>query len=367
MGAVSSTYRSYFDPETEVRIVMVGNNNAGKTTIMYQLKVGLFVNTIPTTGFILETIHYKNFALSIWEIGIRNNTAFLWRRYAEQAVGVIFVVDSYDVDRIGEANEDLRRTLNELDGLGLPKIPLLVYANKQESRTAMSVADVRDQLDLKSLQDREWHIQGSSATMNDGLWEGLDWLLAQIKEDMKKNAGLPTNSLLIGLDAAGKTTILYSLKFEGCGITTPTIGFNVEVITHNDFNLTIWDVCGQGRMRRLWRHYFQDIIGLMFVVDSNDTSRMSDAKEELWRVLRELSEAGLPEIPLLVYANKQDLATSMTVAEVRDTLDMKSIQGREWHIQGSNALMGDGLIEGLEWYIAQVQDNMKRKVNTAAK
>jgi small GTP-binding protein len=189
MGAASSTYRSYFDPETEIRIIMVGNNNAGKTTIMYQLKVGLFVNTIPTTGFKVETIHYKNFALSIWEIGIRNNTAFLWRQYAEQAVGVIFVVDSYDVDRIGEANGDLRRTLNELDELGLPKLPLLVYANKQESRAAMSVADVRDQLGLKSVQDREWHIQGSSATMNDGLWEGLDWLLAQVKEDMKKNAG----------------------------------------------------------------------------------------------------------------------------------------------------------------------------------
>lgn len=177
---------------------------------------------------------------------------------------------------------------------------------------------------------------------------------------------IPTNSLLVGLDAAGKTTILYSLKLGGCVTIIPTIGFNVKVITYNNFDLTIWDVCGQGTMRRLWRHYFQHIVGLIFVVDSN-TSRMSDAKEELWRVLQELNEAGLPRIPLLVYANKQDVGTSMTVAEVRDALDLKSIRGREWHIHGANALVGDGLVEGLDWYIAQIRENMKRRVNTAAK
>lgn len=188
MGAVSSTIRSYLVPETEICTIMIGNDSAGKTTILYQLKLGECVQTTPTIGFNVETIHYKNFDLAIWEVGVRNNTRFLWRQYAERSVGLIFVVDSFDVDRIDEAREDLWRKLNELDRLGLRKIPLLVYANKQEIRASMRVAEVRDRLDLMSLQDRAWHIQGSSAALNEGLWDGLDWLLAQVKEDMKKNA-----------------------------------------------------------------------------------------------------------------------------------------------------------------------------------
>merc|ERR1712159_783111 len=76
--------------------------------------------------------------------------------------------------------------------------------------------------------------------------------------------------LMVGLDAAGKTTILYKLKLGEVGTTIPTIGFNVEAVTYKNITFTVWDVGGQDKIRPLWRHYYEDAHGVIFVVDSND-------------------------------------------------------------------------------------------------
>lgn len=67
--------------------------------------------------------------------------------------------------------------------------------------------------------------------------------------------------LMVGLDAAGKTTILYKLKLGEIVTTIPTIGFNVETVEYNKTNFTVWDVGGQDKIRPLWRHYFQNTQG----------------------------------------------------------------------------------------------------------
>lgn len=162
----------------------------------------------------------------------------------------------------------------------------------------------------------------------------------------------PTNTLMFGLDAAGKTTILYRLKLGKVVATDFTIG-PVQTITHHNFAFTIWDTWS-GSIPYLWRHCFQDIIGVIFVVDSNDARRVIQVKEQLWRAHDELNNAGLRNTPLLIYANKQDLRWAMTVAEIRDALDLANVRGREWHIQGVCALDGEGLKEGLDWYATQV-------------
>ncbi len=108
--------------------------------------------------------------------------------------------------------------------------------------------------------------------------------------------------LMVGLDAAGKTTILYKLKFGGIVSTLPTIGFNVETVEYNNINFTVWDVGGQDRIRPLWRHYYVNAQALIFVVDSNDRDRISEARDELHRML---SEDELKDAVLLVFANKQ--------------------------------------------------------------
>merc|ERR1711993_56837 len=93
--------------------------------------------------------------------------------------------------------------------------------------------------------------------------------------------------LMVGLDAAGKTTVLYKLKLGEAITTIPTIGFNVETVEYKNLNFTVWDIGGQDKIRRLWRHYYQGTQGLIFVVDSNDRDRVEDAKEELVKMVNE--------------------------------------------------------------------------------
>merc|ERR1711991_702975 len=152
--------------------------------------------------------------------------------------------------------------------------------------------------------------------------------------------------LMVGLDAAGKTTILYKLKFGEIVTTIPTIGFNVETVEYKKINFTVWDVGGQDKIRPLWRHYFQNTQGLIFVVDSNDRERVAEASEELQKMLR---EDELRDAKLLVFANKQDLPNAMSVAEVTDKLGLHALRNRKWYIQSCCATSGDGLYEGLDW------------------
>jgi len=152
--------------------------------------------------------------------------------------------------------------------------------------------------------------------------------------------------LMVGLDAAGKTTILYKLKLGEIVTTIPTIGFNVETVEYKNINFTVWDVGGQDKIRPLWRHYFQNTQGLIYVVDSNDRDRIGEANEELQKMLR---EDELRDATLLVFANKQDLPNAMSVSEITDKLGLHSLGSRKWYIQATCATTGDGLYEGLDW------------------
>lgn len=152
--------------------------------------------------------------------------------------------------------------------------------------------------------------------------------------------------LMVGLDAAGKTTILYKLKLGEIVTTIPTIGFNVETVEYKNIQFTVWDVGGQDKIRPLWRHYFQNTQGIIFVVDSNDRDRVDEARDELQRML---NEDELRDAQLLVFANKQDLPNAMNAAEITDTLRLHSLKQRSWFIQSTCATSGDGLYEGLEW------------------
>lgn len=161
--------------------------------------------------------------------------------------------------------------------------------------------------------------------------------------------------LMLGLDAAGKTTILYGLQLGEVVTTIPTIGFNVETLEYcrsrSVVSFTVWDVGGRGKMRPLWRHYYQHCNSLIFVVDSNDRDRVEDAREQLEQLL---AEDELNDVPLLVFANKQDLPSAMTVPELSEKLGLHTLRARRWYIQGSCALSRDGLFEGLSWLSDEV-------------
>ena len=158
--------------------------------------------------------------------------------------------------------------------------------------------------------------------------------------------------LMVGLDAAGKTTILYKMKLGEIVTTIPTIGFNVETVEYKNIKFTVWDVGGQDKLRPLWRHYFQNTNGLIFVVDSNDRDRCLQARDELQKMLQ---EDELRDAICLVFANKQDLPNAMSTAEVTDKLGLRGLRQRLWYIQGTCATSGEGLYEGLDWLAANVK------------
>merc|ERR1712070_832847 len=125
--------------------------------------------------------------------------------------------------------------------------------------------------------------------------------------------------LMVGLDAAGKTTILYRLKLGEVVTTIPTIGFNVETVEYKNISFNVWDVGGQDKIRPLWRHYYTNTQGLIYVVDSNDRERIEENREELHKML---AEEELKDAVLLVFANKQDLPGALTCPEITDKLGL---------------------------------------------
>ncbi|KDR75952.1 hypothetical protein GALMADRAFT_140525 [Galerina marginata CBS 339.88] len=177
--------------------------------------------------------------------------------------------------------------------------------------------------------------------------------------------------LMLGLDAAGKTTILYKLKLNQSVTTIPTVGFNVETVTYKNVKFNVWDVGGQDKIRPLWRHYYTGTQGLVFVVDSQDRERIDEAKQELHRIL---SDREMKECLLLVFANKQDLPggqfylfivvwsvnpsiVAMSPAEVTEKLGLHRMRDRSWYVHPSCATTGEGLFEGLQW----LSQNVKKR------
>ncbi|XP_063599657.1 uncharacterized protein LOC134775967 [Penaeus indicus] len=156
--------------------------------------------------------------------------------------------------------------------------------------------------------------------------------------------------LMIGLDAAGKTTILYKLKLGEVVSTIPTIGFNVETVEYKNISFTVWDVGAQVKLRPLWKQYYQNTAALVYVVDSSDSGRLREAKEELEAIL-ESDE--MVWVPLLVIANKQDLPGALSVQQVSEGLDLQR-QNRPWHVQPTCAITSEGVYEALDWLAREV-------------
>jgi len=162
--------------------------------------------------------------------------------------------------------------------------------------------------------------------------------------------------VMLGLDNAGKTTILYQLKMGEVVQTTPTIGFNVETVNRKNLSFSVWDVGGQDQIRSLWRHYFLNTQAVIFVIDSNDAVRLREARDELNNVLVSPELAGAI---VLVLAHKQDLPNALSSAEITNGLDMDKIKTHPWHVQPACAMNGEGLEEGLEWLAERIRERSK--------
>merc|ERR1719262_1863989 len=166
----------------EKRILIVGLDASGRTTALYKLKLGEVVTTIPTIGFNVETIEYKDMHFTMWDVGGCDKIRPLWRHYFQGTDHLIFFIDSNDRDRIEDAREELNKMLNEDE---LRDAELLVFANKQDLPNAMTAAEVTEKLGLNNMRNRQWFIQSACATTGDGLYEGLDWMSRTLSRKKK--------------------------------------------------------------------------------------------------------------------------------------------------------------------------------------
>lgn len=164
-----------------------------------------------------------------------------------------------------------------------------------------------------------------------------------------------TRIIMIGLDAAGKTSLLNKFRFGQDSATIPTIGFNVEHIEYKNLTMTIWDVGGQSKIRSLWKHYYQNTDAVIFVVDSTDEDRFDEAAEHLHAAMR---DDNLRNAPFLIFSNKMDLPNSHSVSKVAEALKLSSYKNK-WFIQGCSVLKNEGIIEGMEYLVAEVNKSIK--------
>jgi len=169
----------------------------------------------------------------------------------------------------------------------------------------------------------------------------------------------PARILCVGLDNSGKSTIINFLKPKKATSTevVPTVGFSVEEFTKNNLSFTVFDMSGQGRYRNLWEHYYKEVGGIIFCIDSTDKIRMCVAKDELEALI---SHAELTNVPIVFFANKMDLPAALTPVECVKDLQLDHVTKHAWHIAASNALTGEGIDEGITWLGDQMARGQKR-------
>lgn len=163
------------------RVVMMGLDFSGKSTVLYKLKLNQTVETFPTVGFNVESLEVaKNVFITVWDVGGQDKLRPNWKEYLEDTDALIYVVDSCDRPRIPDATAELLTVLNNVNMAG---VPFLILANKQDLSDALSTQELVKVLKLQNYDDRPWEIQGCSAYTGEGLIEAVNAVLRLLKKN----------------------------------------------------------------------------------------------------------------------------------------------------------------------------------------
>ncbi|KAD4584247.1 hypothetical protein E3N88_21848 [Mikania micrantha] len=300
MGQVFRKLFDAFFGNSEMRVVMLGLDAAGKTTILYKLHIGEVLSTVPTIGFNVEKVQYKNVIFTVWDVGGQEKLRPLWRHYFNDTNGLIYVVDSLDRERISKAKAEFQAIINDPFMINCV---ILVFANKQ---------DMVERVAKKTT--------GFSGSVNNNRKAliGLDFNTFLAKKREKQQ-----------LERWVLTSVNYKCPF----ITS-----------------TYFPVCSIKDMAGV------EIAGLVKkeTVDSYKTGSQGE-RQKLYTMFK-CNELGyyVSECPSLVAAKEREGA--MTPMEVCEGLGLYELKNRKWHIQGTCALRGDGLYEGLDWLASTLKD-----------
>ena len=170
--------RVHIGPKIEMRVVTLGLDGSGKTSILFKLKQNEFVQTIPTIGFNVESLEYKNVKFTVWDVGGQPKLRPLWKHYYLNTQAVVFVIDSSNQERLDEAQNELVKLIAEKE---LRDAFILILLNKQDLENCITIEEITDKFSLYKLCcGRSWHIQACDAREGTGLTNGLDWLSRQL-------------------------------------------------------------------------------------------------------------------------------------------------------------------------------------------
>merc|ERR1712227_562672 len=177
---------------------------------------------------------------------------------------------------------------------------------------------------------------------------GLLTILKKLREEERE-----MRILMLGLDGAGKTTVVRKLLHKDVNVIEPTLGFNIDTVQFDDYNVNVWDVGGQKSIRTFWKNYFERTEGLIWVVDCADRSRLGSCREEMHKLLQ---EERLQGSTLLVLANKQDLDGAATSDEIRDLLKLDNIKTHHWSIEPISAVNDqvENLQKAFGWIVGDI-------------
>ncbi|TWW54971.1 ADP-ribosylation factor-like protein 3 [Takifugu flavidus] len=192
--------------------------------------------------------------------------------------------------------------------------------------------------------------------------------LLSVIEKLKGTTEKEVRIVLLGLDNAGKTTLLKSLASEDVNTITPTqvmgftfnmfcgIGFNIKSVASHGMKLNVWDIGGQRKIRPFWKKYLENTDLLIYVIDSADKKRFEETGLELSELI---DEENLKGVPVLIFANKQDLATASPASEIAEGLNLHTYRDRQWQIQACSAVSGEGVQDGMNWICNNIANKKK--------
>jgi len=163
--------------DAEARILVLGLDNSGKTTILKKLSDEDITHIMPTQGFNIKSLMRDGFKLNVWDIGGQKTIRPFWRNYFDQVDALIYVIDSADRKRVDETGIELRQLLEEEK---LSHVPLLIMANKMDLMSALTPSELTAELGLDDIRDRTWQMLPCSAKTGEGLQESMEWLVEQI-------------------------------------------------------------------------------------------------------------------------------------------------------------------------------------------
>ena len=342
------------------KVLLLGADGVGKTSLLYKLKLNEDVQTLHTIGFNVEEINYKDKIIRMWDIGGDDKIKYLWKHYMADSKCIIYVLNLADKERLDYYIEYFNSMLDQLKNY--MNIPIIIFGNKFNDKAEFEPEEMLKKINFPP-EITPPHILKGNVKTGEGLSDLLDYIYNNIEfseEKKEKTEAEKENNeniekkdefkvKMFGLDDAGKTKILYILKLGTKVMTIPTIGFNVERIENEsqEKNITIWDIGGNKMVRKLWKQYFCNTNGLIWVYDMSKKETYEESQNELKSILYEPDIKS--DIPLLIIANKSDLNKEGN--SINDYINgiQDCLSNRPYFIKECNYDDLDSYKDGLDW------------------